>query len=118
MEAIELGLDKDIIQSGTIDQRINALISLDSKNGDFFWEIISEMLLYCANRIPEISDTTENVDDAMKWGFGWEIGPFEIWDMIGFLSSVTRMQSDNKTIPEWIGEMISKGGQGFYLNKH
>ena len=73
------------------------------------------MLLYSANRIPEISDTTKNVDNAMKWGFGWEIGPFEIWDMIGFTSSVTRMKSDNKTIPKLIEEMISKEKRGFYL---
>ena len=108
IEKIKLGLDNEIIESGNIHQRINALITLDSKNGKFFWEILSEMLLYCANRIPEISDTTENIDNAMKWGFGWEIGPFEIWDIIGFSSSVTRMKSDNKTIPKWIEEMVSK----------
>jgi len=108
IEKIKLGLDNKIIQSGNIHQRINALITLDSKNGKFFWEILSEMLLYCANRIPEISDTTENIDNSMKWGFGWEIGPFEIWDMIGFSSSVNRMKSDNKTIPKWIEEMVSK----------
>ena len=108
IEKIKLGLDNEIIESGNIHQRINALITLDSKNGNFFWDILSEMLLYCANRIPEISDTTENIDNAMKWGFGWEIGPFEIWDIIGFSSSVTRMKSDNKTIPKWIEEMVSK----------
>ena len=108
IEKIKLGLDNEIIESGNIHQRINALITLDSKNGKFFWEILSEMLLYCANRIPEISDTTENIDNAMKWGFGWEIGPFEIWNIIGFSSSVTRMKSDNKTIPKWIEEMVSK----------
>ena len=108
IEKIKLGLDNEIIQSGNIHQRINALITLDSKNGKFFWEILSEMLLYCANRIPEISDTTKNIDNAMKWGFGWEFGPFEIWDMIGFSSSVNRMKSDNKTIPKWIEEMVSK----------
>ena len=108
IEKIKLGLDNKIIQSGNIHQRINALITLDSKNGKFFWEILSEMLLYCANRIPEISDTTKNIDNAMKWGFGWEFGPFEIWDMIGFSSSVNRMKSDNKTIPKWIEEMVSK----------
>jgi 3-hydroxyacyl-CoA dehydrogenase len=117
IEKIKLGLDNEIIKHETIDQRINALIALDSKNGDFFWEVLSEMLLYSANRIPEISDTTENVDNAMKWGFGWEVGPFEIWDMIGFSSSVTRMKSDNKTIPKWIEEMISKEERGFYLKK-
>jgi len=73
------------------------------------------MLLYCANRVPEVSNDISNIDNAMKWGFGWEVGPFEIWDMIGFSSSVKRMKSDNKTIPKWIEDMISKEERGFYL---
>ena len=113
---IELGLNDNIIQNDNVGQRINALINLDSKYGEFFWEILSRMLLYCANRIPEISDSYKDIDNAMKWGFGWEIGPFEIWDIIGFSSSVTRIKSENKTIPKWIKEMISKEERGFYLN--
>ena len=112
---IELGLDDNIIQNDNVGQQINALINLESKYGEFFWEILSRMLLYCANRIPEISDSYKDIDNAMKWGFGWEIGPFEIWHMIGFSSSVTRMKLDNKTIPKWIEEMVSKKERGFYL---
>ena len=111
----ELGLDDNIIQNDNVGQRINTLINLDSKYGEFFWEILSRMLLYCANRIPEISDSYKDIDNAMKWGFGWEFGPFEIWDMIGFTSSLRRMESNNKTIPKWIEEMISKEKRGFYL---
>ena len=96
---IELGLDDNIIQNDNVSQRINALINLDSKYGEFFWEILSRMLLYCANRIPEISDSYKDIDNAMKWGFGWKFGPFEIWNMIGFSSSVRRMESSNKAIP-------------------
>ncbi len=112
---IELGLDDNIIQNDNVGQRINALINLDSKYGEFFWEILSRMLLYCANRIPEISDSYKDIDNAMKWGFGWEFGPFEIWDMIGFTSSLRRMESNNKTIPKWIEKMESKEKRGFYL---
>ena len=112
---IELGLDDNIIQNDNVGQRINALINLDSKYGEFFWEILSRMLLYCANRIPEISDSYKDIDNAMKWGFGWEFGPFEIWDMIGFTSSLRKMESNNKTIPKWIEKMESKEKRGFYL---
>ena len=112
---IELGLDDNIIQNDNVGQRINALINLDSKYGEFFWEILSRMLLYCANRIPEISDSYKDIDNVMKWGFGWEFGPFEIWDMIGFTSSLRRMESNNKTIPKWIEKMESKEKRGFYL---
>jgi 3-hydroxyacyl-CoA dehydrogenase len=111
---IELGLDDNIIQNGDIGQQINALINLDSKYGEFFWEILSRMLLYCASRIPEISDSYKDIDNAMKWGFGWKLGPFEIWDMIGFSSSVRRMESSNKAIPKWIEEMKSKEIPSFY----
>ena len=111
---IELGLDDNIIQNGDIGQQVNALISLDSKYGEFFWEILSRMLLYCASRIPEISDSYKDIDNAMKWGFGWKLGPFEIWDMIGFSSSVRRMESSNKAIPKWIEEMKSKEHPSFY----
>ena len=112
---IELGLDDNIIQNDNVGQQINALINLDSKYGEFFWEILSRMLLYCANRIPEISGSYKDIDNAMKWGFGWEFGPFEIWDMIGFTSSLRRMESNNKTIPKWIEKMESKEKRGFYL---
>ena len=111
---IELGLDDNIIQNGDIGQQINALINLDSKYGEFFWEILSRMLLYCASRIPEISDSYKDIDNAMKWGFGWKLGPFEIWDMIGFSSSVRRMESSNKAIPKWIEAMKSKEHPSFY----
>ena len=111
---IELGLDDNIIKNGDIGKQINALINLDSKYGEFSWQILSRMLIYCANRIPEISDSYKDIDNAMKWGFGWKFGPFEIWDMIGFSSSVRRMKSNNKAIPKWIEKMISKENPSFY----
>ena len=111
---IEIGLGDNIIQNEDIDQQINALIKLDSKYGKFFWEILSRMLLYCANRVPEISDSYKDIDNAMKWGFGWKFGPFEIWDMIGLSSSVRRMESENKSIPKWIEKIKSKENPSFY----
>ena len=111
---IEIGLGDNIIQNEDIDQQINALIKLNSKYGKFFWEILSRMLLYCANRVPEISDSYKDIDNAMKWGFGWKFGPFEIWDMIGLSSSVRRMKSDKKAIPKWIEKMESEENPSFY----
>ena len=111
---IEIGLGDNIIQNEDIDQQINALIKLDSKYGKFFWEILSRMLLYCANRVPEISDSYKDIDNAMKWGFGWKFGPFEIWDMIGLASSVRRMESENKSIPKWIEKIKSEENPSFY----
>ena len=114
IEKIEIGLGDNIIQNEDINQQINALIKLDSKYGKFFWEILSRMLLYCANRIPEVSDSYKDIDNAMKWGFGWKFGPFEIWDMIGLSSSVRRMESENKSIPKWIEKIKSEENPSFY----
>lgn len=114
MKKVDLGLDEEIVQGSNVSLQINALINPDSKYEEFFWEVLSAMLLYCANRVHEISDSYKDVDNAMKWGFGWRFGPFEIWDMIGFSSSIERMKADKKNIPEWIKKIKSKRGSVFY----
>ena len=80
----------------------------------FFWHSLSDMLLYCAHRIPEITSDPINIDNAMKWGFGWQLGPFEIWDIIGLTKSVDRMRSNNKKIPQWIKNKIISKELKFY----
>ena len=114
MKKVDLGLDEEIVQGSNVSLQINTLINLNSKYGKFFWEILSEMLLYCANRVHEISDSYKDIDNAMKWGFGWRFGPFEIWDMIGFSSSTERMKADKKNIPEWIKKIKNEKGPVFY----
>ncbi|MFQ6675555.1 MAG: 3-hydroxyacyl-CoA dehydrogenase/enoyl-CoA hydratase family protein [Fidelibacterota bacterium] len=94
--------------------RIRALAYSDDKAGRFFWEILSRTLIYSANRVPEISDDIVNIDNAMKWGFGWELGPFETWDAIGVQQSVTRMKDEGKNVPSWVEEMVSRGRPSFY----
>ena len=114
MKKVDLGLKEEIVQGSNVSLQINTLINLNSKYGKFFWEILSEMLLYCANRVHEISDSYKDIDNAMKWGFGWRFGPFEIWDMIGFSSSTERMKADKKNIPEWIKKIKNEKGPVFY----
>ncbi|MFQ6614126.1 MAG: 3-hydroxyacyl-CoA dehydrogenase/enoyl-CoA hydratase family protein [Fidelibacterota bacterium] len=94
--------------------KIAALAYSDDRAGQFFWEILSQTLIYSANRIPEISDTLYNADRAMRWGFGWELGPFETWDAIGVERSVDRMQAEGKKIPGWIRDMLKSGKKSFY----
>ena len=114
IKKINMDLDESVINNGDINQRINYLISLNNKYGDFFWHSISDMLLYCAHRIPEITNDPINIDNAMKWGFGWQLGPFEIWDIIDFPKSVERMQSQKKNIPKWIRNKIKNKELKFY----
>jgi len=92
-----------------VGERLKALAMSGDKAGKYFWEVTSDSLIYAANRLPEISDDIVNVDNAMKWGYGWELGPFEAWDAIGVESSVERMISEGKTVPQWVSDMIESG---------
>ena len=98
----------------TTGEKIAALAFSEDKAGKFFWEILSRTLIYSANRIPEISDDVVNVDNALKWGFGWELGPFETWDAIGVERAVNRMKDEGKTVPKWVEEMLAAGYSTFY----
>ena len=97
-----------------LSERIISLCDGEDSGSKYFWELTSQTLIYSANRIPEISDDIVNIDNAMKWGFGWDAGPFEMWDMIGVQKSTNRMRAEGKKIPEWVTEMLSLGRESFY----
>ncbi len=101
----------------TTGEKIKAMAFSDDKAGRFFWEILSKSLIYSANRIPEISDDIVNIDNGLKWGFGWEMGPFETWDALGVERVTTRMKEEGKNIPNWIQEMLDSGYNQFYSVK-
>jgi 3-hydroxyacyl-CoA dehydrogenase len=98
--------------------KIKALATSDDKAGKFFWETMARGLIYSANRIPEISDDIVNIDNAIKWGFGWELGPFESWDAIGVQASVDRMQSEGRKVPQWVLDMLAAGRDAFYKTEN
>lgn len=95
-------------------ERLKFLVNHDSREGQFIWEVQRSLLLYAANRVPEISDSVEAIDRAMKWGFNWELGPFERWDAIGLQEAADRIQSDGFEIPVLIKEMLVAGISSFY----
>ena len=76
----------------TLEEKVKAVVFGDDEGSKFVWECTASALTYCANRIPEIADSLVEIDNAMKWGYGWEIGPFESWDAIGVKESVERME--------------------------
>ncbi|MFD1039669.1 3-hydroxyacyl-CoA dehydrogenase NAD-binding domain-containing protein [Virgibacillus byunsanensis] len=95
--------------------KLKALVSAKGdKAGDLVWSIIKPVLIYAADLIGEIADDIVSIDQAMKWGFGWEIGPFETWDAIGVRNSVERMQKEGETVPEWILNLLEQGYESFY----
>ena len=97
-----------------LPKRIKTLVWGNDNVGEFLWKTTSRISRYAANRIPEIADTIVEIDNAIKWGFGWEIGVFEAWDAIGVRESVERMKSENQTIPENVQKMLNAGAETFY----
>ncbi len=97
-----------------IRERFRSLVYSTDRAGEFLWDITATMLIYCANRIPEIADNLVTIDNAMKWGFGWRLGPFEMWDAIGLEKSVERMRSEGRIVPPKIMEMVESGVRFFY----
>ncbi len=98
-------------------ERIKSLVWSKDRVGAFLWKTFSHTLSYAANRIPEIADTLVEIDRAMRWGFGWELGPFEAWDAIGVEASVTRMKEEGRGVPANAQKLLDAGAKSFY-KKH
>ncbi|WP_040952729.1 3-hydroxyacyl-CoA dehydrogenase/enoyl-CoA hydratase family protein [Gorillibacterium massiliense] len=94
--------------------RIKALLAADDRYSGLAWDILKPVLLYSAEKIGEIADTVQEIDDAMKWGFNWDLGPFETWDAIGLVKSVERMEGEGSAVPAWVKEWIAQGNPSFY----
>ena len=101
-----------------MNKRINTLVWGEDRVGEFLWKTMSRTFRYAANRIPEIADTIVEVDNAIKWGFGWEIGVFETWDAIGLKRSVERMKAEGQAVPPSIEKMLAAGAETFYKNEN
>jgi 3-hydroxyacyl-CoA dehydrogenase len=86
------------------------------KAGEFLWSALSEVFTYSANRIPEISDTVVEIDRAMRMGFNWEMGPFELWDAIGVEASVARMKKEGKPVAPNVEKLLASGQKSWYTD--
>ncbi len=95
-------------------ERVKKLVADPGKAGEFAWKVLSRSLSYSARRLGEIADSVVAIDDAMKWGYNWELGPFEVWDALGFAATVDRMQKDGIKLPDAILKMKSSGATSFY----
>lgn len=104
----------------TIDKpidRFKILVGGKDKAGEFYRKNFAAMFAYVQNRIPEISDELYKIDDAMKAGFGWENGPFEIWDAVGVEKGIELIQAEGKEPASWVTEMLASGSKSFYSVK-
>src|SRR5690625_808289 len=102
-------------QQKGLKRRVKALVSQPGdKASDFLWNVLKQSLLYSAECLGEIADDIVSIDQAMKWGFGWRLGPFELWDAIGVEESVERMEAEGTIIPHWVKEFLEAGHETFY----
>ncbi len=97
--------------------RMKMLVSADDRAGQFAWELTKKSLLYSAAVAQEIADDVVNIDNAMKWGFNWEMGPFESWDAIGLQETVSRMKAEGATVAKWVEELLAAGKTSFYVEE-
>lgn len=94
--------------------RLKALCTGMDKAGDFYRQFHYGLFSYISHRIPEISDEVYRVDDAMMAGFGWEIGAFESWDVLGVESTVKKMKDAGYSVAPWVDEMLGAGVKSFF----
>ncbi len=115
-----LDMAKNIEDTGA---RLQNLLGMDGggpqkndKAGAFLWAALSDLFTYCANRVPEISDSIVEIDRAMRMGFNWELGPFELWDAVGVEASIARMRREGKPIATNAEKLLSSGQKSWYAD--
>ncbi len=97
-----------------LPERLRALVASDGRAGKFLWQVLSDLLIYSATMVPEISDRIVEIDRAMRWGYANTLGPFELWDALGFMDTVRRIESEGRTLPPGIERMCASGATSFY----
>ncbi len=102
----------------SVSERVANLAYAKDRAGEFFWATTAALLIYSANRIPEISNDVVSIDNAMKWGFGWELGPFETWDAMGVEKSVEKMKAEGRQVPQNVTDMLASGAKSFYKEEN
>ncbi len=129
-----LGLDLDTLEyragkrakfatlelTKTVDNvadRFPILVKGKDRAGEFYRKSFAALFAYVTNRIPEISDELYKIDDAMKAGFGWQHGPFEIWDAIGVEKGIEMMKAEGHEPAAWVNDMLANGSKSFYSVK-
>ncbi len=98
----------------SLPERLRFIMSQSDRAAQFIWDTTARTLAYTSFRIPEIADDIVSVDNAVRWGFAYELGPFETWDALGVAETVARMDKDGIAVAPWVKEMIATGHPSFY----
>jgi 3-hydroxyacyl-CoA dehydrogenase len=97
-----------------VKERVRKLVADNGKAGEFARKVLYRSLAYSARRMGEISDSVSAVDDAMKWGYAWELGPFETWDALGFKETAEAIEKAGHKLPDSVHQMIKNGVTSWY----
>jgi 3-hydroxyacyl-CoA dehydrogenase len=102
----------------TIEDKIKIMLTGEDKGAQFAWKSFAHTAVYAGNRIPEIADDIVNIDNAVKWGFAWEIGIFETWDLLGVQVVCDRMKADGIALPPIAQALLDSGNDSFYKKEN
>ena len=114
----------DAVKAEPLPERLRRLVAppetaadspdADDGAGALLWHTLSRTLAYASKRLPEIADNPKDIDNAMKWGFGWKMGPFETWDALGVAATTARMAEEGLTVAPWVHDMLDGSHTTFY----
>ncbi|HBP62815.1 MAG TPA: 3-hydroxyacyl-CoA dehydrogenase [Desulfosporosinus sp.] len=97
-----------------LPEKLRTLMSGDDVGAEFAWNILKSFLLYAATIVKAIADDITAVDEAMRWGYNWEMGPFELWDALGVKVTADRIVAEGGTLPPLVEDLLAKGQKSFY----
>ncbi len=102
----------------SLSKRINLFFDADDKGGELVRQSLLGLFAYVSNRIPEITDTLYSIDDALKAGFAWDVGPFQYWDMVGLEKGIKMAEAQGEKIGQWVKDMAAAGHTSFYKREN
>jgi len=97
-----------------LPEKLRILVSGDDIGAEFAWNVLKASLLYAATIVKDIADDITGIDEAMRWGYNWEMGPFELWDALGVKATADRILAEGGTLPPLVEELLAKGHKSFY----
>lgn len=113
-QKVDLPSLKNAKQIDELPRRLQMMFNAEDKGGELVRRSLAGLFAYVSNRIPEISDNLYSIDDALRAGFAWELGPFQYWDAIGLEKGIEVAKAQGETIATWVKEMVAGGNSSFY----
>lgn len=101
-------------RTSDLRERVKTLVLHEDAGGQYAWKVLSSSIVYAANRLGEIAGDVVSIDRGMRWGFSWQLGPFEIWDAIGVQTVVDKLQAEGRAVPDVVTKMLAAGQTSFY----